>query len=210
MNRPAVAALLCAVAFSGAWFAWSAKHSPIQATVASSSSAAVAQTPRRDNQAQAALANTPQAKAYLERRRFSQDVMQFFAQARSLDPASRRRAADALREKLRQQEAEHAISAGESMMLQIGLVREVETDPDAQAAALAALNERFKADADRDNQAWLQQLNNDARFQRYKQDERRIVDAVMAMSTIPGGLSRDEYLRQQLQQAREADYSGGS
>ena len=43
----------------------------------------------------------------------------------------------------------------------------------------------------------------DARFSRYKSEEKRIVDEVMALDSIPDGLSRDQYLRQRLQEARE-------
>ena len=111
-----------------------------------------------------------------------------------------------MREELRKRDADRSISAGESMNLQIALVRATVDDPQAQASALAALTDRFRADADQANQAWLQQLAADPQFQRYKQDERRIVDTVMAMPVIPGGMTRDAYLREQLQQARVAAY----
>ena len=46
----------------------------------------------------------------------------------------------------------------------------------------------------------------DARFSQYKSEEKRIVDEVLTLQTIPDGLSRDQYLRQRLQEAREQAY----
>jgi hypothetical protein len=46
----------------------------------------------------------------------------------------------------------------------------------------------------------------DPNFERYKAEERRIVEDVLALQDIPDGLSRDQYLRQRLQEARERSY----
>ncbi len=45
-----------------------------------------------------------------------------------------------------------------------------------------------------------------AELKRYQVDEKRIVEEVLSMDSIPDGLSRNEYLRQRLQQAREQHY----
>ena len=41
-------------------------------------------------------------------------------------------------------------------------------------------------------------------MQRYKAREKAVVAEVMAMTIIPGGLTRDEYLRQRLQLSANA------
>jgi hypothetical protein len=54
--------------------------------------------------------------------------------------------------------------------------------------------------------AYEAQHASDPRFQDYKARERAIVAEVMGLGEIPGGLTRDEYLRQRLQQARVSAY----
>lgn len=194
--KPFVMVLSCGLGLSGLWLAWPRSSAPAAAAAPVAAAAQPVAVP----------VDSAAVREYHERERFGQDVHGFFARARTLDPITRQRQADALREELRKREADRSISAGESMNLQIALVRATVDDPQEQASALAALADRFRADADQANQAWLQQLAGDPQFQRYKQDERRIVDTVMAMPVIPGGMTRDAYLREQLQQARVAAY----
>ena len=66
--------------------------------------------------------------------------------------------------------------------------------------------DRYRAHADQRMDAFAAQQRNDPRFQSYKARERAIVAEVMALPRIPGGLTRDQYLRQRLQQARETAY----
>ncbi|MFQ6312228.1 hypothetical protein [Lysobacter capsici] len=65
---------------------------------------------------------------------------------------------------------------------------------------------RYRADAKRREQQWVEQQQHDTRFQAYKQRERVVVAEVLAMQQIPGGVTRDEYLRQRLQAERERVY----
>lgn len=93
------------------------------------------------------------------------------------------------------------MSAGESFLLRAGLIRAAEPDEQQQAAQLRALKERYEIDTrQRTAQGSAQ---SDPMFQLYKVRESEIVAEVMSLQTIPDGLSRDEYLRQRLQQARE-------
>jgi len=194
--KSVVILLACGLGLGGLWLAWPRSRAPV----------AVARVPAAATPRVAATADSAVVRDYRERERFGQDVHDFFARAPRLDPITRQRQADALRGELRRREEDRSISAGESMNLQIALVRATVDDPQAQATALTALAERFRTDAEQANLAWQQQLAADPQFQRYKQDERRIVEAVMAMPVIPGGMSRDAYLREQLQLAREAAY----
>ena len=197
MRRFVAIAVACGLGLGGLWLAWPRPHA---------SAPPVAVVPAAKVPHTASPIDTAAMRDYRERERFGQDVEDFFVRAPTLDPLTRQRQADALREELRRREADRSISAGESMNLQIAIVRATVDDPQAQADALAALAERFRTDADQANRAWQHQLAADPQFQRYKQDERRIVETVMAMPIIPGGLSRDAYLREQLQHAREAAY----
>jgi len=197
MRRILAIAVACGFGLGGLWLAWPRPHAAASPAVVVSAP----QVPRP-----VAPVDNAAIRDYRERERFGQDVEDFFVRAPRLDPLTRQRQADALREELRRREADRSISAGESMNLQIALVRATVDDPQAQASALAALAERFRTDAEQANQAWQQQLATDPQFQRYKQDERRIVETVMAMPVIPGGVSRDAYLREQLQHAREMAY----
>lgn len=87
--------------------------------------------------------------------------------------------------------------------MQVGLVQAEGGDEAAQKARADALLARYQAlSAEREAQAKAP----DARFSRYKSEEKRIVDEVMALDSIPDGLSRDQYLRQRLQEAREQAY----
>ena len=70
------------------------------------------------------------------------------------------------------------------------------------------LAERYRADAARREAAFVAQQQADPRMQRYKAREKAVVAEVMAMTTIPGGLTRDEYLRERLQRERELAFDG--
>lgn len=74
-------------------------------------------------------------------------------------------------------------------------------DEQQQIEQIRALRERYEADAQRRNAQAAEQA--DPMFQLYKVRESQIVAEVMALQTIPDGLSRDEYLRRRLQAERE-------
>lgn len=93
------------------------------------------------------------------------------------------------------------MSAGESFLLRVGLIRATEPDEQQQAAQIRALKERYEIDGrQRSAQSTAQA---DPMFQLYKVRESEIVAEVMSLQTIPDGLSREEYLRRRLQAERE-------
>ena len=77
-------------------------------------------------------------------------------------------------------------------------------DAAARAAEARALVRRYQA-LSAEREAHLAQ-RRDPHFERYKADEQRIVEDLLALQDIPDGLSRDQYLRQRLQEARERSY----
>ncbi|WP_157476639.1 hypothetical protein [Lysobacter sp. Root690] len=152
------------------------------------------------------LLATPKARDYQQRKQFQSDAHDFFRKAASLGPAERERRAQALREDIERYENASELSAGESMLLRVGLIQATVADEAQQAAMVQQLATRYRADAKRREQQWIEQQQHDTRFQTYKQRERVVVAEVLAMQQIPGGVTRDEYLRQRLQAERERVY----
>lgn len=134
--------------------------------------------------------------------------LQAFAQhARSMDENQRRQTAAQLDDEVKQRAARMEISGGESALAQVALLRIAYfDDPAEEARQEQALKDSLKAQTAQQEQAYQQQLANDPRYQAYKASEAQIAAQVMAMPAIPNGLTRDEFLRQQLQAAREQAY----
>lgn len=132
-----------------------------------------------------------------DRARFNEQAREFFAQAPALSLEEARQRARPLSQELSRIERAGGMSAGETFLLRAGLIRATEPDEQTQAAQLRALKERYEA------QARQRSAEPDPMFQLYKVREREIVAEVMALQAIPGGLSREEYLRRRLQAERE-------
>ncbi|MBW8810376.1 MAG: hypothetical protein JF591_16505 [Lysobacter sp.] len=152
------------------------------------------------------LLATPKARDYQQRKQFQADAHDFFRKAASLGPAERERRAQTLRQDIERYENASELSAGESMLLRVGLIQATVADEAQQAAMVQQLAARYRADAQRREQQWIEQQQHDPQFQAYKQRERVVVAEVLAMQQIPGGVTRDEYLRQRLQAERERVY----
>ena len=155
----------------------------------------------------ASLQATPQAQAHRDRQRFEADAKDFFARAPSLRAVERSERADALTRQIDRYEAEGGLSAGEAVMLRTALIKATVDDPAQQAAEVAVIADRYRARADQRMAAFAAQQANDPRFQSYKAREARVVAEVMASTSIPAGLTRDQYLRQRLQEERERAYA---
>lgn len=153
-----------------------------------------------------ALEQSPQARLYRERQDFEAGSRRFLRDAAKLGPVERAKQARALSASVDKYEREGGLSAGEALLLRIALLKATVPDEAEQALRTAELMQSYRARADRGFAEYLAQHQRDPRFQDYKARERAIVAEVMALQAIPGGLSRDEYLRQRLQLAREAAY----
>lgn len=155
-----------------------------------------------------ALENTPQAREWLGQQRFERDARDFVRDAAKLPTAERERRAQALETQIEAREQSGELSAGETVLLRAALIEAGSGSEAEQKARLAALAERYRADAARREAAFVAQQQADPRMQRYKAREKAVVAEVMAMTTIPGGLTRDEYLRERLQRERELAFDG--
>jgi hypothetical protein len=155
-----------------------------------------------DKHAQQALLGDPAVRGYQARLRFAADYQDFIQGAAGLAEAERRSRAAALAREIDRREAAGELALSEALLLQVGLAQAEGGDEEAQKARADALVARYQALS----AAREAKRAPDARFTRYKADEKRIVEEVMALDSIPDGLSRDQYLRQRLQEAREQAY----
>ena len=144
----------------------------------------------------------PQIKRHEQRLRFQETYRDFFTAAPSLEDAERARRAEALRADIERYEQRQELAMSEALVMQLGLIQATVSDEAMQKAQAAALVERYQARS----AARQAQVRPDPQFLRYKDEEKRIVEEVMTTDEIPHGLSRDQYLRQRLQQAREQAY----
>ena len=145
----------------------------------------------------------PAVQGYQARLQFGVDYHSFIKSAADLDEAQRRQRAAALAKEIDRREAAGELALSEALLLQVGLAQAEGGDEEAQKARADALVARYQA------LSQAREARNktpDARFSQYKSDEKRIVDEVLSMDSIPDGLSRDQYLRQRLQEAREQAY----
>jgi hypothetical protein len=143
----------------------------------------------------------PRVQEFQQRERFQQEVREFFARAPALPPEERAARARDIARAITHYEAEGEIAAAEALTLRSGLVRETVPDPVEQLVAIRGLQEHYQQQGERKQAEW--EARTDPELGLYKAREREIVDEVMAMTTIPDGLTRDEYLRRRLQSARE-------
>jgi hypothetical protein len=135
------------------------------------------------------------------RQRFNERARAFFADASQMSAEDRVHEAQQLEQELTRLERAGGLSAGETLLIRAGLIRETVPAGAQQDAQLQALQERYRAETQL--RVAAAQAHPDPQFGSYKVRESEIVNEVMAMETIPDGLSRDEYLRRRLQSARE-------
>ncbi|SDP33716.1 hypothetical protein [Ectopseudomonas guguanensis] len=146
----------------------------------------------------------PEVEQQQRRLDFHRRYRGFIEHAAELDSGSRETEARELSEGIDALERRGEVALSEALLLQIALIRAVSQDESEQKRRAEALVERYRA-ISAEREARLAQ-RSDADFERYKAEERRIVDEVLALQNIPDGLTRDQYLRQRLQEARERSY----
>jgi hypothetical protein len=137
------------------------------------------------------------------RARFNEQARAFFTtNASSLPAEERRREAQRIEQELSEIERAGGLSAGEIFLIRAGLIRATVSDEAEQVARINALKERYERDSQRRMAETLARPPDPA-FELYKVRESEIIAEVMAMQSIPDGLTREEYLRRRLQSARE-------
>lgn len=149
---------------------------------------------------QRALLEDPRIIQFAQRLDFEEELQRFFQEAAELDAQQRQNRADQLEQQLARYEQETQVSAPEALMVRLALLQLLEQDEAAAKAAATELIERYQARSEERLEAWRSAPKPE--FDRYKVREKEIVEEVMALDRIPGGLTRDQYLRQRLLEAR--------
>lgn len=156
------------------------------------------------NSEQQQLLNSPQARDLERRLAFQNQYRSLVQQAGQPEHAARQSEAERLSKRIDTLEAQGELALSEALLMQLGLIRATESDEATQKMKAQRLIERYQQiSADREARLAAQP---DPNFERYKAEEKRIVEEVLALQSIPDGLSRDEYLRQRLQEARERSF----
>lgn len=131
---------------------------------------------------------------------FQQQTREFFDNANELDAEQRQKQLNEIEQGTKQYEQQGKLLPMEALILKLAMLKYTASDEQDYKTRAKALIDQYQAISDAREQAWL--ANPDPKFIEYKRREMDIVNEVRDMTTIPDGLSRDEYLRQRLQQAR--------
>jgi O-acetyl-ADP-ribose deacetylase (regulator of RNase III) len=156
---------------------------------------------------QAALESTPEARAYRSRLAFEQQARAFLRDAPKLDEDARIQRARKLSSEIDRREQARELSAGDAVVLRIGLIQAAVVDDSERIRQSQAIVDRYRKQTTARQAAFQEQQRRDVQFQTYKTREAQIVSEVLAMTSYPNGMSRDDYLRVRLQEARETIYS---
>ena len=156
---------------------------------------------------QQALLDNPDTLELANRLDFEEELHTFFANADGLSSEDRATEAAMLEQRLAEYQRKGQVSAAESLMVRIAMTKLTIEDEAAQKRALQGLIDQQNDAAQARKEAWLAKPRPE--FEAYKQREKQIVKEVMAMEKVPAGLTRNEYLRQRLLEARVAANKNG-
>ena len=148
----------------------------------------------------------PVLQAYQAFTDFQQHSRGFFDNAERLSEQEKQAQLRQLLDGTNKYEQDGKLLPMEALLLKLAMLRYTTSGDDDYKTKAKSLIDQYKAQSDLREQAWL--ANPDPNFVDYKRQEADIVKEVMAMTVIPDGLSRDEYLRQRLEQARIATMGG--
>ncbi len=149
---------------------------------------------------QQAMLDDPRVIEFAKRLDFQDEVRGFFSDAAALPPDETRRKATAIGNRLNEYENTRQVSAPEALVLRLAMVQLLEPDEASAKTAAAALIEEYRSASEARLADWKSRPKPE--FESYKDREQAIVAEVMAMERFPDGLTRDQYLRQRLQEAR--------
>ena len=171
-------------------------------SVQTAASLPVAAAPTSSELAPTELRDHPVVQAYHAFSEFQQHSRGFFDNADQLSEQEKQAQLRQLLDGTNKYEQEGKLVPMEALVLKLAMLRYSSRGDEDYKAKAKALIDQYKAQSDVREQAWL--ANPEPQFIEYKRQENDIVKEVMAMTVIPDGLSRDEYLRQRLEQARIA------
>jgi hypothetical protein len=191
----------------GLWMTGKMRQPALEQTTAAAP-IAPAGSPAPGADTDGAAASTPEARAYQSRLAFERQAREFVRDAPKLDPDARLRRAQALSREIDRRERARELSADEAVVLRVGLIHAAVEDEIERIRQSQEVIDRYRSETSARQRVYQDQQRRDPRFQQYKAAESRIVTEVSRMRAFPDGMSRDDYLRLRLQQAREAIYAG--
>lgn len=147
-----------------------------------------------------ALLDNPKVKDFARRLELEEELQRFFADAAKLSDQERQAQARALQERIDQQEQASEISAPEAVLIRLAMIQVLSPDDATARAEASRVISRYQSEAEARLEDW--RTTPKPEYERYKKREKAIVKEVMALDAIPGGLTRDQYLRERLQEAR--------
>lgn len=150
--------------------------------------------------------DTPEAARYRSRVEFERQTRAFLRDAPNMSPEVRMQHAQALAREVGKREQANEMSADEAVLLQIGLIQAAVVDDTERVRQAQDVVDHYRRRTEERKAAFVRQQQQDERFQQYKAREAQIVAEVSAMTRFPGNMSRDDYLRLRLQEARSAIY----
>jgi len=153
------------------------------------------------------LTQHPLTLAYQAYTDFQQHSRRFFDNADRLDEQERQAQLRQLLAGTNQYEQAGKLVPIEALTLKLAMLRYTSASDEDYKSKAKSLIDQYQHVSDAREQAWL--ANPEPQFVEYKRQENDIVKEVMAMTVIPDGLSRDEYLRQRLERARIATMGAG-
>ncbi|WP_299946542.1 hypothetical protein [uncultured Microbulbifer sp.] len=149
----------------------------------------------------ARLLSDPRVKTYLSRERNKQALDAYFNQGDSS------LSDEEVWQLIESIESEGRVMAYEALALKLAWLERNSVSAQAFEQAASDLVERYQRKSQQ-NTAAYDPYEAVPGFAEYKQREAQIVLEVQGMTHFPGGISKQEYLRRRLQEAREKAYSG--
>jgi len=153
-----------------------------------------------------AATGTPDAAGQRSRQAFQRMAREFLRDAPNMSPEIRLEHARALAREVEARERAGELSGEEAVMIRIGLIQAAVVDDTERVRQAQAVVDHYREQSVQRQAAAAARLQQDARQREYKAREAEIVAEVLAMSSYPGGLSRDDYLRLRLREAHRAIY----
>lgn len=157
-----------------------------------------------------AKADTPDAVKRQSQQAFQRMAREFLRNAPNMSPEIRMQHAQALAREVEVREQAGELSGDEAVLIRIGLIQAAVVDDNERVRQAQAVVDRYQKQVKENEARIAAKLQREVRQRQYKAREAEIVAEVLAMSTFPGGLSRDEYLRLRLREAHSAIYGPSS
>ena len=150
-------------------------------------------------------ADTPELERYRDTIAFGEAVRAFFDGYRELGKAERAARAEQLLAQVEARERDGQLLAQEALVLRLGVLRATVDDP----AVVESESRRIVDDYQRRAEQAAANRVPDPRDAQYQTRQAEIAREVMALEEIPGGVSREEYLRERLRELRIQVYADG-